>query len=236
MAREKGILEDWHDTRGFGFIRRPDGSKIYVHMKSIGKSTERPKAGDKLSYEIGAGAGGRPAAIKVRVVEPPKPVAAPPQAAPPALSQTAGPQAPPPEPRRERQPGLRQISMRTAAAATIIVLLGNNIMLGRFPIWVGLLYVIGGIAAFMFYLADKRAAEKREWRAPERRLHLADLTFGIIGGLLAQHVLRHKTYKPGFVTVTALITALHVLTLGLIMFGVYAPGSIGDFFRTTFHS
>ena len=60
-------------------------------------------------------------------------------------------------------------------------------------------------------------------------------TFGIIGGLLAQHVLRHKTYKPGFVTVTALITALHVLTLGLIMFGVYAPGSIGDFFRQSFH-
>ena len=53
--------------------------------------------------------------------------------------------------------------------------------------------------------------------------------------LLAQHVLRHKTYKPGFVTVTALITALHVLTLGLIMFGVYAPGSIGDFFRQSFH-
>jgi uncharacterized membrane protein YsdA (DUF1294 family) len=57
------------------------------------------------------------------------------------------------------------------------------------------------------------------------RLHLLDLTFGIIGGLLAQHVLRHKTYKPGFVMITALITALHVLTLGLIMFGVYAPGS-----------
>lgn len=99
----------------------------------------------------------------------------------------------------------------------------------------GLLYLIAGIASFVFYQADKRAAERREWREPERRLHLLDLTFGIIGGLLAQHVLRHKTYKPGFVTVTALITALHVLTLGLIMFGVYAPGSIGDFFRQSFH-
>jgi uncharacterized membrane protein YsdA (DUF1294 family) len=67
----------------------------------------------------------------------------------------------------------------------------------------------------------------------ERRLHLADLTFGIVGGLLAQHVLRHKTYKPGFVTITALITALHVLTLGLIMFGVFAPGAVGDVFRLT---
>ena len=48
MARETGILEDWHDARGFGFIRRPGGAKIYVHMKSIGKSTERPKPGDIL--------------------------------------------------------------------------------------------------------------------------------------------------------------------------------------------
>ena len=35
------------------------------------------------------------------------------------------------------------------------------------------------------------------------------------------------------VTITALITALHVLTLGLIMFGVFAPGAVGDVFRLT---
>lgn len=241
MARETGILEDWHDARGFGFIRRPAGAgKLYVHMKSIGKSTERPKPGDKLNYEIGEGANGRPAAVKVRIVAPPAPKPAPtaplPAAAPQAATTSAAAAQPTPiqKPRREPRPGMRHISMRTAAAATIIVLLGNNIMLGHIPPWVGLLYIISSIATFIFYQADKRAAEKREWRAPERRLHLADLTFGIVGGLLAQHVLRHKTYKPGFVTITALITALHVLTLGLIMFGVYAPGTVGEFFRRTF--
>lgn len=232
MAREKGILEDWHDARGFGFIRRPDGSKIYVHMKSIGKSIDRPKPGDALTYEIGEGAGGRPAAVKARILEKPAPVA--PAATTAAAPAQASQMPPPPVRTREPQPGFRQISVRTAAAATIIVLLGNNIMLGRFPVWVGLLYIIGGIASWMFYQADKRAAEKREWRSPERSLHLADLTFGIVGGLLAQHVLRHKTYKPGFVMVTALITALHVLTLGLIMLGVYVPGGVGDFFRSYF--
>lgn len=235
MAREKGILEDWHDARGFGFIRRPAGGKIYVHMKSIGKSTERPQPGDTLSYEVGKGANGRPAAINVQIIAPPAPKSAP--AAPvqePPRGASAQPTAPQPKPRREPKPGLIRISMRTAAAATIIVLVGNNVMLNRFPVWVGLLYLIGGAASWMFYQADKRAAEKREWRAPERRLHLADLTFGIVGGLLAQHVLRHKTYKPGFVMVTALITALHVLTLGLIMVGVYAPGTVGDFFRRMF--
>ena len=229
MAREKGILEDWNDARGFGFIRRPTGdAKLYVHMKSIGKSTQRPKAGDILSYEVGSGANGRPAAVDVQIIRP-------------LQSKTAGIApgkgseriAAPPR-RREAKPGLVRISIRTAAAATIIVLVGNDIMLNRFPIWVGLLYLIAGVTSWMLYQSDKRAAERREWRAPERSLHLVDLTFGIVGGLLAQHVLRHKTYKPGFVTVTALITALHVLTLGLIMVGVYAPGSIGDFFRSFF--
>ena len=232
MAREKGILEDWHDARGFGFIRRPDGSKLYIHMKSIGKSIDRPKPGDALTYEIGEGAGGRPAAVKARIIEQPAPVAP----APAATAAQARPTPAAPPQAQEPQRGFRQISVRTAAAATLIVLLGNDIMLERFPAWVGLLYIIGGIASWLFYQADKRAAEKREWRAPERTLHLADLAFGIIGGLLAQHVLRHKTYKPGFVMVTALITALHVLTLGLIMLGVYAPGGVGDFFRATFGS
>jgi uncharacterized membrane protein YsdA (DUF1294 family)/cold shock CspA family protein len=233
VAREKGILEDWHDARGFGFIRRPDGSKLYIHMKSIGKSIDRPKPGDALTYEIGEGAGGRPAAVKARIIEKPAPAAPAPATPSIAATETRPTPAAPSAP-REPQRGFRQISVRTAAAATLIVLLGNDIMLERFPAWVGLLYIIGGIASWLFYQADKRAAEKREWRAPERKLHLADLAFGIIGGLLAQHVLRHKTYKPGFVMVTALITALHVLTLGLIMLGVYAPGGVGDFFRHYF--
>lgn len=228
MAREKGILVDWHDARGFGFIQRPGGAKLYVHMKSIGKSVDRPKPGDILSYDVSEGSGGRPVALNVtNHGEPPKPKpAAAPSAARPA-----------PERTKERQratPGMLSISIRVAAAAVIIVLLANNMMLQRIPVWVGLLYAIGSVISFLFYQADKRAAEKRQWRAPERRLHLIDLTFGIIGGLLAQHILRHKTYKPGFVTITALITALHVLMLGLIMFGVYAPGSVGDFFRNTF--
>lgn len=230
MARERGILIDWHDARGFGFIQRPCGAKLYVHMKSIGKSVERPKPGDILSYEIGEGSGGRAVAVNVtNHGEPPKPkAAAPARAAQPTPAPTAVKERPRPE------PGFLSISIRVAAAAVILVLLANNIMMQRFPVWVGLLYAIAGVTSFLFYQADKRAAERRQWRAPERRLHLVDLTFGIIGGLLAQHILRHKTYKPGFVTVTALIAALHVLLLGLIMFGVYAPGSIGDFFRRSF--
>ena len=140
MARENGILEDWHDARGFGFIRRPGAAgKIYVHMKSIGKSNERPQPGDKLTYEVGAGANGRPAALKVRIIEPPPLSAAAPAAGITSRSGTPTPPAsptadirstPPPasKHRREPRPGMRHISMRAAAAATIIVLIT---MIGR---------------------------------------------------------------------------------------------------------
>jgi uncharacterized membrane protein YsdA (DUF1294 family)/cold shock CspA family protein len=232
VARERGKLADWHDARGFGFIQRPGGAKLYVHMKSIGKSVDRPKPGDILSYDIGEGSGGRSVALNVvnhGSPPQPKPAAATTRAAP-----APSPQPAPVKQRERAKPGMSSISIRVIAAAVIIILLANGLMMRILPFWVGLLYVIAGIASFLFYQADKRAAEKRQWREPERRLHLLDLTFGIVGGLLAQHVLRHKTYKPGFVTITAMITALHVMMLGLIMFGVYAPGSLGDFFRHVF--
>jgi uncharacterized membrane protein YsdA (DUF1294 family)/cold shock CspA family protein len=214
VAQETGILEDWHDARGFGFIRRPGSAgKIYVHMKSIGKSINRPKPGDRLSYDIGVGSGGRPAAVNVMILDAPPPP----------------PPAPRPRPRDENS--ILRMSTRIIAAAVLLALLAANLGLHRLPLWVGLLYAIAGGGSYFLYFLDKRAAEKRQWREPERKLHLLDLTFGIIGGLVAQHVFRHKTYKQGFVTVTALITTLHVMMLGFILFGVYAPGTMGEFFQ-----
>ena len=79
MTRETGVLVDWRDERGFGFIRRPGtAGKIYVHMKSIGKSVDRPKHGDKLEYTVGADKTGRPVALDVIFVrDAPSPAPAP---------------------------------------------------------------------------------------------------------------------------------------------------------------
>lgn len=218
MTRERGKLEDWLDHRGFGFIRRPDGSKLYVHMKSIGKSTERPKAGEWLEYTVTPGKDGRPVASDVNFVGAPTP---PPP--PPLLDE-----------RSHAPHTVLGVASRVFGAAVILALLIGCIFTHRLPVWVTVLYLIGGAASFMLYRNDKIAAIEHGWRRPEIRMHLVDLTFGIVGGLFAQHVFRHKTYKPSFVYITALITTLHVLTLGLILFGIYAPGSLGEFFRQTF--
>jgi uncharacterized membrane protein YsdA (DUF1294 family)/cold shock CspA family protein len=216
VTRERGKLEDWLDNRGFGFIRRPGNQgKIYVHMKSIGKSTERPAIGDHLEYTVSQGKDGRPIAVDVTHV------AAPPPLPPPPIL----------EEHSHAPHTVLGVATRVVGAAVILALLSANIFTGRLPWWVALLYLIASTGSFLLYWSDKRASIDGGWRKPELRLHLLDLTFGIVGGLFAQHVLRHKTYKPGFVTETALITMLHILLLGFILFGVYAPGALGDFFR-----
>lgn len=219
MARERGVLVDWRDERGFGFIRRPGAAgKIYVHMKSIGKSVDRPKHGDTLDYEVGADKQGRPVAVDVMIVrDAPRPA---PPTPPPLL-----------EAHSHARHTVMGVGTRVFGAAIILALLSGNIITERLPVWVALLYLIAGIGSFLLYRADKLAALGHGWRKPEIRLQLLDLTFGIVGGLFAQHVFRHKTYKRAFVTVTALITALHVMMLGLILFDVYAPGSIGELFQ-----
>lgn len=215
MTRETGVLVDWRDKRGFGFIRRPGGDKIYVHMKSIGKSVDRPNPGDRLVYTVDKDDAGRPVAVDVSFVRD-----TPAPAPPPLLSaQSHAPHT------------VMGVATRVFGAAVILALLSANIFMEQLPAWVAALYLIAGAGSFLLYRADKLAAVDHGWRKPELRLQLLDMTFGIVGGLFAQHVFRHKTYKPEFVTVTALIAALHILVLGLILFGVYAPGSIGDFFR-----
>lgn len=212
MTREKGELVDWLDHRGFGFIQRPgDGGKIYVHMKSIGKSVDRPKIGDRLEYTVEPGRDGRPVAVDVIIL--------------------TAPPKPPPAPVQREHYTVLGVSTRVVGAAVILALLSANIFGDRLPAWVAALYLIGGVGSFLLYRSDKQASAQGAWRKPELRLHLADLTFGIVGGLFAQHVFRHKTYKQSFVTETALITVVHVLLLGFILFGVYAPGSVGQFFR-----
>lgn len=215
MAREEGELVDWYDDRGFGFIRRADGAgNIYVHITAIRRDGVRPQVGDRMRFSIAPGKGGRPSAVNVQIV---KEAPAPTPDAPPRLA------------RPKRTPMI--LSPRMWAAVTILALLAADISFGILPVWTALLYAIAGPGSFYLYGRDKQAAGKRVSRVPEIRLHLLDLCFGIVGGLLAQHVYRHKTSKAGYIVTTSLITALHVLVLGFILSDVFAPGRLGEALR-----
>lgn len=211
--RETGELIDWKDDRGFGFIRRPGGTEtIFVHIRSIRRGAERPRIGDRMSYTVGVGKGGRTVANEVHIV-----------------SDSATAATPSAEPRLLGRPKriAPLMSPRIWAAAVLLGLLAANILLERLPVWAAAFYLVAGLTSFCTYWIDKRAANAKISRTPESTLHSIDLVFGIIGGLLAQDFLRHKTFKRGFVFETGMITALHILILGLVLLRVFGPNPLG---------
>ena len=218
MSRETGELIDWKDDRGFGFIRRPGGAEtIFVHIRSIRRSGERPRVGDRMSYSVGVGKGGRSVATNVDIL------ASDPNTATPAAEAA----------RLERPKATATLlSGRVWAAAVLLALLAANIFLARLPVWVAGLYLIASITSFCTYWIDKRAANAKISRTPESTLHTIDLVFGVIGGLLAQHILRHKTFKQGYVFETGVIAAFHILMLGLVLLRVFGADPLGELLRS----
>lgn len=197
--RRSGDLQQWNDERGFGFVRDSDGKRYFVHISDIRRAEVRPKAGDRVTFDPGVGADGRPVAQAVVLmgVAP-----APPRAA-------VAPSSPP------------VAAVRLAMAAAIVLTAYLAMQLRLVPTWVVIAYLVLGIVSMAFYWADKRAAETGRWRTAENTLQLVDLVGGIAGGLVAQAILRHKVRKQGFAAITWGITLLHLGILGTLIAGVW---------------
>ncbi|RYE08534.1 MAG: DUF1294 domain-containing protein [Hyphomicrobiales bacterium] len=201
--RETGELVEWNDERGFGFVRPATGDKLFVHIKAFGPVQRRPAIGDRLVFSRGPGRDGRPAVIAAKIAGlPPRPSTGPPT---------------------ERIEGAQRSRMlRIAAAAGLLAALLFVRSTGVLPGWALWVYLAMSIASALAYWNDKRAANAGGWRVSERQLHTLDLAFGIIGGLLAQAALRHKTAKPNFALITWAIAVLHLIGLGLVWAGLPA--------------
>ncbi|WP_293682151.1 DUF1294 domain-containing protein [uncultured Phenylobacterium sp.] len=75
-------------------------------------------------------------------------------------------------------------------------------------------------AAIGAFAWDKRAAEKRTWRVPERRLLALAAFGGSPGALVAQQLLRHKTRKEPFRTALWLVAGVHAVALAVTAYQV----------------
>ena len=117
--------------------------------------------------------------------------------------------------------------VRVAVGFALLAALFAAASLDRAPQWLPLVYLGLGVISFLNYWRDKRAAVSGEWRVSEAALLGLDVVGGIVGGLFAQQLLRHKTQKPDFVRATWMIATLHAAAL--LLLGAFGLDAIGAF-------
>lgn len=66
-GKTEGKVKWFGKDKGYGFIYNPKGSDFFFHVSQV-EGEELPSEGDMVSFEIGAGKHGKPAALNVVVV------------------------------------------------------------------------------------------------------------------------------------------------------------------------
>ncbi|QDF98994.1 hypothetical protein CJ010_21875 [Azoarcus sp. DD4] len=193
--RLQGRITEWNDDRGFGFVvTHGSAERHFFHISDLRGSADRPAVGRIVSYELAPPADGKRRAVALRYADVPQ----------------------------DRRPAARRAGQGRPLGWTPDALLaGAHLGLpswlvadGRLPI--PLLGVIAFMSciAFVMYYADKRRAERDEWRVPEAKLQLAGLLGGWLGALAAQRLFRHKSSKAAFVHLFRLAGLAALLALG----------------------
>jgi uncharacterized membrane protein YsdA (DUF1294 family)/cold shock CspA family protein len=203
MMSRSGELVQWNNKGGYGFVRDQAGNDFYVHISKLVDGQLRPRIGDQMTFEVASGRKGRPAAINVAV-----------SLAAPLPTRTMRDVK-----RSPTSLSSYKIGLRTTAATMMTLLILLAIITDRVPLWLGGSYALMGAASALLYRFDKVYALSGRWRVSETNLHLVDFCFGIIGGLAAQEVYRHKTVKPRFVATTWAIALVHVIGLAALALG-----------------
>lgn len=197
--RIEGTLKSWNDDRGFGFIEPSlGGQEIFVHVTAFANRAQRPRVGQRLTFEIETSADGRKRAKRVRPDR--------------ALRIAAR--------RRYDTPaqwgGASYFAIPAFLLAYLVVAL-----LWRVPHWLAAWYFAASVACFIMYAIDKSAATSGRSRVSERTLLSLGLVGGWPGAIVAQQLLRHKSNKASFRSTfwtTVLLNVLGFLALGSPLF------------------
>jgi len=200
-----GVIKQWNDHKGFGFIRAERGADVFFHITVL-YGDRRPAIGDKIFYLEAKDEHGRPVAKHVRHAElkvdspairikpePPKPV------------------RPSPEPskKNKRRP-LHYLKIIFFMVLLVLPVTGlAQLWVNyQFP-WMAYLYMAASLIAFYLYWTDKQKAGTDARRVPEATLHFFELLGGWAGALIAQQLFRHKTRKISFQLIFWLIVVVH---------------------------
>lgn len=186
-SRHSGVVTNWHDERGFGFIA-PDGGgpDLFLHMREFQGTGQRPHDGMTVTYEPALNREGQLRALHVVEVGE----------------------------KWSHAPAAGRIGTQIIgylAVACFLVIMVLEVGFWGMPPWVFAIYGGVSIVSFALYWQDKRAAIAGTWRVPEEQLHLLGLVGGWPGGIVAQNLFRHKTKKERFARYFWFTVALNVL-------------------------
>lgn len=189
-GRERGVLGEWNDERGFGFITPPTGgSRVFAHVSAFPRG-QRPCTGREVTYTTVRDERGQRRAAQVRYVG-----------------------------RRPRGRTRRTSTvLAVVAASAFLVLVAALVLLGEVTAWILVADGVLSIVAMAMYSADKAAARQGRWRTSESTLHVVALLGGWPGALVAMVVLRHKTRKQPFRTLFWCTVAANCAVLGWLVF------------------
>jgi len=174
--RFEGIVKSWNDDRAFGFIEPiQGGQEIFIHISALPARSGRPQLNQRVSFEVELNREGKKRAKNVQLV---------------SHSQA-------PRPRARNQAAEWGTASLFAIPAFMLLYVVVSI-LWKVPHIVAGGYAGLSLICFIFYAADKSAAQSGGWRIKESSL----LTLGLVGGwpgaILAQQFLRHKSTKASF--------------------------------------
>ena len=209
--RRSGVLADWNEERGYGFVEPNDGSRrVFVHISEFRADAPRPSDGDELAFAVGAGRDGRRQAVEVELLHSAR-------AARAAIDRQRS--------TRRRAP-IRWLPVAVVPLFTVLFVLLASYW--RMPLWAVVLYPAMSVATFALYYLDKRAAVDSRRRTRETTLQIAALLGGWPGAILAQQLLRHKNRKASF---QAAFWCLVVLNAAILLVVVWYQGPMAAFFE-----
>ncbi len=200
VEQQKGLVVQWDDDRGFGFIGSQQGS-VFLHI-SVFKGSRRPKVGDEVVFGHKLNTKGKLQATFARLNEL-------------EVDQESIRQKKKSKNRhakQHRRSRYSQIGTREYLdiLAIVICLVGLWQFYHGSSIWlVPAIYGVVSLVSIGQYSVDKRRAKSHEWRIPESYLHLIEWLGGWPGAIFAQIHFNHKTTKQSYQVVFQVIIIAH---------------------------
>ena len=190
MKQETGIISNWNEERGFGFIKPSNGrDKLFFHISDYSNKYKRPISDLSVNYHLSTDRKGRKCAINVTPI-------------------------------KGHRSNRKEIGQRLFSLILVVLWGGAILIIHNkrlIPTVILYIYPFMSFIAFVAYAKDKHAAQNEKWRISENTLHILSILGGWPGAKLAQSFLRHKSKKISFriiywITVCINCVALYWLT------------------------